>query len=84
MYRKTDEPWTQYFWPIKMPKVTEFVNNSELTISQMCFIAYEGEAKDVLLLEADVANYKSLVAMCKSARLVLNCVGPVRGKVQKN
>ncbi|XP_063713664.1 saccharopine dehydrogenase-like oxidoreductase [Symsagittifera roscoffensis] len=40
--------------------------------------SYEGEAKDVLLLEADVANYKSLVAMCKSARLVLNCVGPFR------
>ena len=40
-------------------------------------IVYESSVSQVQLVEADVSDHESLVKMCKTAKVVLNCVGPV-------
>ena len=46
----------------------------------MCFCAFFPlgyDVKDVGVMVADVSDESSLNAMCASAKIVLNCVGPV-------
>jgi short subunit dehydrogenase-like uncharacterized protein len=52
--------------------------NDVITKIKTLLPAHSASLDKVLTKEADVASYKSLVQMCQSARVVLNCVGPFR------
>ena len=54
-----------------LQKANSFVN---------CFIFLGYDVKDVGVIVADVSDESSLNAMCSSADIILNCVGPVSRK----
>ena len=64
---------TKFTWAIagrNKNKLNEVLKTASKQVNQ--------ELDGIGLIEADVSNEESLLAMCKRTRLVMNCVGPYR------